>query len=342
MDQSTQQQPAIGRIAWIDTAKGVCILLVILLHSVSYYRAIKIGQPPDAMADVVDFLSPVRMPTLVLLSGVMAPFGMRKGRKGFLAGRARILLWPYLIWCVIWAFASGDAAKLLTAKWWLGGWYLWFLLFILLYSLVAAIVPARLHLVLAGYAYVASLLMDDGTKYGERLFFFMSLFLVGSFLGQHFKRTEAALASPITLLLSPAALGVLIYSAMDGPVRYSPHDYGIIGIVVTTVLALCWRAADARHWPVITHLGRNSLTIYLVHMPVIAVILRGLRAIGFNSFYPSFLAAFLLSIAASLAAIRLRRRWRAIDALFAFPILKRRATPAPAPVPSEAEAVQVP
>lgn len=318
MDALVSDHPSIRRIQWMDICKGICILLVILLHSTSYYK-FKGGAVPDSITAIVNFLSPIRMPSLIFLSGVMVNFSLRKGMRSFLQSRARTLLWPYLLWCVVWAFASNSIGKMVTAEWWLGGWYLWFLLFIIVYSVIAVVIPTRYHLIVAGYAYLISLALEDGTKYGERMFFFMSVFFVGSFLGRNLPKLEEMLSWKWNLAVLPAALGILTYSAIDGPVRYSPHDYGIIAVVVVMTMVLCYQLATRADLPRLAFLGRNSITIYLAHMPIIAVILTIFQAFKIDTFYPNFLASFTLSLLASIALIHLRTRSRIVDLLFAFP-----------------------
>jgi len=313
------------RVGWIDICKGICILLVVLLHSTSYYKFTG-GVVPDAVNRLANGLAPIRMPSLIFLSGLMINFSLRKGTGPFLVRRATILIWPYILWNIIWAFASDNVAKMTDGYWWLGNWHMWFLFFIIVYSLVAVIIPRKYHAMFAIYAYLLSLAMDDGTKYGERLFFFMSLFMIGSAVGQNLPRLERLLARGKVLLLLPAGIGILLYSALYGPVRYSPHDYGMIAIIVFLTMALCYRIADGTPWPFLATMGRNSLTIYMVHMPVIALVMSGYRSAGMDYFYPVFLTSFLLSMAVSIAMIRLRKSVPVVDWLFAFP-LKRKAMP---------------
>lgn len=316
MAQATGAAP---RMAWIDICKGAMILLVVLLHSSSYFKA-QGGEVPPFVTAATAFFAPMRMPTLIFLSGLMASRGLRKGARGFLLHRLRILLWPYLVWTVLWALASDHADRLIEPEWWLGGWYLWFLLFIMAFSIVAALVPLRFHLVAAAYAFLASLACEDGTKYGERLLFFLALFLVGSFLGRDRERMEAWLGDRLLLwTLAPAIVAVCLYSAIERTIRYSPHDALSILIVVAGVLAAGIQFARRHPLPLLQAMGRHSLTIYLVHMPVIAITLRCLPLVGISSFAPTFTMSVALGLAASAAMIAARRRYRAVDALFHFP-----------------------
>ncbi|MEE4450623.1 acyltransferase [Novosphingobium resinovorum] len=318
---STAPASTAARAAWIDLCKGITILLVMLLHASSWYGS-KGGTVPAAMLAVSGFFAPVRMPTLIFLSGLLAAQGLRKGPAIFVRRRVAILLWPYLVWCVLWAFAAGTPERLAEPAWWLGGWYLWFMLFILIFSLVAALVPGRLHLVAAIYAYLGALACEDGTKYGERLLFFLAIFLIGGFLGRDRREMEARLSAPVVLAaLAPAVLGIACWSAAaPRPLRYSPHDALPILVVVAGTLGASLMLS--RKWPIapLQAVGRNSLTIYLAHMPIIALTLAALRRIGVTGFVPSFAASLVLALSGSLALVAARRRWRAIDLLFQWPV----------------------
>jgi peptidoglycan/LPS O-acetylase OafA/YrhL len=205
-------------------------------------------------------------------------------------------------------------------KWWLGGWYLWFLLFIMLYSIVAALVPARFHLAAAANAYIVALACEDGAKYSERFTFYLSLFLLGSFLGRYRDGVERWAANRwIPLGLLPAILGVCLYSAMERPIRFSPAHALPILIVTAGVLAAGVQAARRYPLPLLQAMGRHSLTIFLVHMPVIALTLRCLSWAGVTSFALTYAASVTLAFAASYGMIAARRHVPAADALFYLP-----------------------
>ncbi len=57
-----------GRLAWVDIAKGICILLVVMMHSVIGTGTALGGE--GFLHPVVAFAKPFRIPDFFLLSGL--------------------------------------------------------------------------------------------------------------------------------------------------------------------------------------------------------------------------------------------------------------------------------
>ena len=60
--------PAADRVDWVDYAKGICIVMVVMMHSVLGVEAAA-GQT-GFMHHVVEFARPFRMPDFFLISGL--------------------------------------------------------------------------------------------------------------------------------------------------------------------------------------------------------------------------------------------------------------------------------
>ena len=58
------------RVGWVDAAKGLCILLVVLGHAITELQAH--GYYTAQWAGINFFLGPIRMPLFFLLSGLFA------------------------------------------------------------------------------------------------------------------------------------------------------------------------------------------------------------------------------------------------------------------------------
>lgn len=60
------------RFAWIDIAKGICIILVVLGHTVDWYMRNFTGNVPIALTHFAGWLQPLRMPLFFGVSGILA------------------------------------------------------------------------------------------------------------------------------------------------------------------------------------------------------------------------------------------------------------------------------
>jgi len=97
------------RLAWVDAARGICVLLVVLLHvRIFVYEPLA---PPsngvEAWTQLTEFFGAFRLPLLFVVSGLVASRRVRAGwndRRTVL--RAVSLYWLYLVWLAVYAVLS--------------------------------------------------------------------------------------------------------------------------------------------------------------------------------------------------------------------------------------------
>jgi uncharacterized membrane protein YcfT len=65
---STTFTPPPGRVDWVDTAKGFCIIMVVMMHSTLGVQ--EATGEPSWMGALVAFAKPFRMPDFFLISGL--------------------------------------------------------------------------------------------------------------------------------------------------------------------------------------------------------------------------------------------------------------------------------
>jgi fucose 4-O-acetylase-like acetyltransferase len=112
-----------GRMVWMDLARGLAVSFVILLHCATYLK--DLGEPvPDWLRTVNAAFRPLRMPLLVFLSGMLLNRSLTKPPFIFAYGKFRSLLWPYVVWVVVFCIASGQPYLLLKPSPWAGGTHL--------------------------------------------------------------------------------------------------------------------------------------------------------------------------------------------------------------------------
>ena len=91
-----------SRYAWIDYAKGICIILVTFRHVQEglHPAGAEYAYPGLKFADV--FFFSFRMPLFFIVSGIFLGGALRKKSiNEYISGRFKTLIWPMLIWGTI-------------------------------------------------------------------------------------------------------------------------------------------------------------------------------------------------------------------------------------------------
>ncbi|MDO9059444.1 MAG: acyltransferase family protein, partial [Bradyrhizobium sp.] len=92
-------RPAPGRIDWVDYAKGICIVLVVMMHSVLGVEAAT-GQT-GFMHFLVAFAKPFRMPDFFLISGLFLAVVIDRDWRTYLDRKVVHFAYFYLLWVTI-------------------------------------------------------------------------------------------------------------------------------------------------------------------------------------------------------------------------------------------------
>ena len=95
-----------SRVAWVDCAKGICVILVVMMHS-----ALGVGEAMDgvgALHAVVAFAKPFRMPDFFLIAGLFVSRTIDRDWRTFIDRKVMHFVYFYLLWLTIqWVFKSG-------------------------------------------------------------------------------------------------------------------------------------------------------------------------------------------------------------------------------------------
>ena len=92
-------QSAAGRVAWVDYAKGICIVMVVMMHSVLGVEAAA-GQP-GFMHVLVAFAKPFRMPDFFLISGLFLSVVIDRDWRTYLDRKVVHFAYFYVLWVTI-------------------------------------------------------------------------------------------------------------------------------------------------------------------------------------------------------------------------------------------------
>ena len=174
-----------ARMEWMDTLRGGAVVGVVVMHAELGVVAITDQELPLVHA-VNHALGDVRMPVLVLLSGLLLPRSLAKGFANHLRGKMRHILWPYAVWATFdVTHALVDAAVLgRPMPWQLVGQlfydphtYLWFLAFLFCFHLAAGLASPVVRTLAVPVAFWAAGQITDGDAH--KFVWLFAWFLVG-------------------------------------------------------------------------------------------------------------------------------------------------------------------
>lgn len=342
MSTPSEVRPGDGRLLWVDVAKGVCILLVVLHHAVVKDLAVQVPlalQPvAEAWTQVTMALKPVRMPLFFVLSGLVAASAVR---RPWAEVRHRVvsLYYLYVVWLVLQgAFFSverllpmnrtQDLGELVADLVW-ASTGLWFLFALAAYFLLARLLSGLPRGPVLAVAAVVSALAgylptDDWNRVS--VVFHFTFFALGA-LAPDLVRRWAGVAAQAPARLAPAylALGYLAL-ALVLPLLHLPRTLDLLlasAIGVPLGVAMCVRLADTALAPATAWIGRRTLPIYVLHAPLLALALHlpdpledGWLGVGEVVLYP--VALTVVAVAGALALHAALRRLGA-GALFELP-----------------------
>ncbi|MCM5682284.1 acyltransferase [Schlegelella sp. S2-27] len=306
---------------WVDTLRGLAIVLVLSLHASLALRRHGL-EPWQPAVEFNEFFAPYRMAMLMLLSGLLLGSALRKPPHVYVLRKIGSLMWPYVLWTTIYGVAVNEAG-VIHVPLWTGATYLWFLLFLFTYYLAGLAlrrVPTA-AVVLACFA--VSLAAPDGTKYFERYFFLMGFFFLGAWLQQRPAWLQAPVLSAPKLLIPAAALalGLSVASVLGSGINYDARFLvpALAGIALLIAVA---KSAPGSGWARgLSFVGRHSVVYFVVHYPVMYAAMALALGLGYRD-EPGLIytAALLTGVLVSSAMVVLRERAPFTEMLYSLPL----------------------
>jgi len=317
------------RAQWADVAKGVCIILVVLWHViVKHYLQISwhIGVPvPSAWGTLGEQLLPLRMPVFFTISGVFAANAVKRPWRVLVRSRIAKFLYLYAVWLLIHTAVlavvpdfltdHADSVLDLVEQLTITPSNLWYLYALALYFAFAKAVRRVPRPVMLAAAAALSVITAAGVLAtpGDRGGFYQNLvfFLGGLYLKPYVERWAATATNRRLVLTFVVYAAALTAMAAAGAQRWA----GVwLAVSVTAVAFGITAAARLSRWRVVgdalAGLGRRTLPIYVIHMPLLALSHRflvgpmsGLGADG-QAFvaagYPIVLTAVVMSLSLAI------------------------------------------
>ncbi|TXN04111.1 acyltransferase family protein [Methylobacterium sp. WL64] len=343
-----------GRLAWVDIAKGICILMVVMMHSVIGTGAALGGE--GFLHPVVAFAKPFRIPDFFLLSGLFLGRVIDRDWRLFADRRVLHFAYFYGLWLVIQSAAryggivsdAGPGAFAAHLAHALVEPYssLWFVYLLAVFSVVTKVLrrcPGALLLAGAALLQVADI-RSDATLVEEfcgRYVYFVAGYL---FAGRIFALADAARRH-----VGPALCGLAAWAVLEGWMALTPAGHpayptlaslpiaslalGAAGALAIVVVAALIERSGTAVAEALRTCGQRSIVIYLAFSLPMAATREILVRTGLVN--DIGLASLIVMAAALLVPLALERlvRHTPLALLFVRPAWFRLAG-APRPRPS--------
>ncbi|NEW91893.1 acyltransferase family protein [Rhodopseudomonas sp. BR0M22] len=263
-----------GRVDWVDYAKGICIIMVVMMHSVLGVEAAA-GQT-SFMHYVVEFARPFRMPDFFLISGLFLAVVIDRGWRTYLDRKVVHFAYFYVLWVTIQfvfkapSFAAemgwAGVAKLYALSFIDPFGTLWFIYLLPIFFVVTKLTRRLPPLLIWGVAaLLESLHLTTGwmvpDEFCARFFYFYTGYL---FASQVFALSDSARARPVLALL-----GLAVWAVINAVlVHVGAADLPVISLLLglagaCAIITVGTLLAEKRWLDGLRFCGEHSIVIYL-------------------------------------------------------------------------------
>lgn len=272
------------RAAWADFARGVSVVLVVLmhlyfLHYTWYFRS---EDGAAVVKSVLDYTSPLRMPLFFLVSGYLASRAVQRPWGSSLHGRILQPVYLFVLWLGVniaidvWRAALGVRGEVSPWEFFTDNllwpqttlWYLYALVLFFGVTKLTREVPAPVVVIVGTMVSIIGTTFSDGLA--QNLLRSFVFYALASRAPQLIERIVAGVAAlrawPALLLVLGAGAG---YAALTALYLELWVDWGLylvagaagvlFGVVLSVRIGGSLLAAPVRY------LGRHTLPIFLVH-----------------------------------------------------------------------------
>ncbi|WP_031337000.1 acyltransferase family protein [Rhodopseudomonas sp. B29] len=300
------------RVDWVDYAKGICIVMVVMMHSVLGVEAAA-GQT-SFMHYVVEFARPFRMPDFFLISGLFLAVVIDRDWRTYLDRKVVHFAYFYVLWMTIQflfkapSFATeigwGGVAKLYALSFIDPFGTLWFIYLLPIFFVVTKLTRGVPPLLIWGIAALLETLHVNAgwmvpDEFCARFFYFYTGYL---FARRVFALSDAARAN------IPLALGGLaLWAVIDaGLVHLGWADLPLVSLALglsgaCAIITIGTMLAEKRWLDGLRFCGEHSIVIYLAFFLPMAT--SRVLLLKFTPFLDLGVIAILVNIAGVVGAL---------------------------------------
>ncbi|WP_338887291.1 acyltransferase family protein [Rhodococcus sovatensis] len=282
-----------ARVDWIDVARGLCIALVVLLHTVNFMATR--GLADAWWFDINAVLEPIRMPLFFVVAGLFATRDLELSWNQLWRKRIAPLLYLYVLWMLlrfalfsVFPHISGthEASSAMNLLYGLinpsSG--LWFLYALIVYAVVARTfrrVDPRLQLAAATALSILGPATIEAVSWTwVKIVSYLLFFLVGLHLRAVVHGVAAATTTK-SAILWPAAF-VSFYFVVSSTTQATAVAALVSVVGVITGVVVCTHIQHWRSSALLRRLGSLTLPIYLLHEIVLGTVITASVAFGLD------------------------------------------------------------
>jgi len=269
--------PSATRIGWVDYAKGICIILVVMMHTVDGIEN-SLSQT-GWMREIVDFAKPFRMPDFFLISGLFLSRTINGPFWNYADRKLVHFIYFYLLWLTL-QMGILDADVLLSNPIeWGVSWVkaliqptntLWFIHMLAIFYVVSRMlrkVPKLLVLIaaIALQTFYQFDLIDTGfsaiDRFANRFVYFWFGYMAAPWIFQFAKNvTDKVLLSVIFLMV----WGVANYFFVEMGAHNMPVLSLALGAAGAIAICIVSASLEKANWlSFLRYTGQHSIAVYL-------------------------------------------------------------------------------
>ena len=285
---------AASRVGWVDTAKGICIIFVVMMHSTLGVGIAMGGE--GWMHHVVSFARPFRMPDFFLISGLFLGLVIDRPWLRYIDRKVVHFLYFYILWLTIqfafkapgMAMEDGLAAPFTEYLWAFVQPFgtLWFVYILPIFFIFTRLVKGLpVWFVLAWAALLEMLPIHTGSvlfdEFCARYVYFFAGYALASRIFDLAEWAEANRGKTLALLGAWAVVnGLLVFTPAPAALAFLLQSDGAVagdaGIAALPIISLALGAAGAMAivtvsalvarapWSAwLSWIGAHSIVIYL-------------------------------------------------------------------------------
>jgi uncharacterized membrane protein YcfT len=263
-----------GRIDWVDTAKGFCIVFVVMMHS-----TLGVGHAvghEGFMHAVVEFARPFRMPDFFMISGLFLALVIDRDWRTYLDRKVVHFLYFYVLWMTIqFAFKApgivADQGTVGLAREYAMAFIepfgtLWFIYLLPLFFVIAKLtrpVPVVVVWLIAAALEIAPIhtgwtLIDETAA---RFVYFYTGYVMAPFIFRF--------AAKVRQHPGAGLAGLAVWALVNGTLVFAGYStlplvslgLGLLGAAAVVSVAVLMARTAWFGW--LTYCGTNSIVIYL-------------------------------------------------------------------------------